>query len=349
MVSILLDGVTVKRSSRTILDRIHLRVDHAEFLVVIGASGSGKSSLLRVIAGLDTPDRGDVLFDGASMAGAPPAARDIAMVFQDEALYPRMTAGGNVGFPLRVRGVGKGEISRRVRAESRMLGIERFLEHLPSRLSAGHQQLVQAARALVRNPAAFLLDEPLSRMDSATRRRVRGELRLLQEGYRVTTVYATNDQEEAMVLGDRLAVLDHGRVRQVGAPLDLYNRPSDRLVAGLLGSPPMSFIEGRIGDGGISLGSVQLASPSHLPHGAVVIGVRPEHWSFVSRGGARGRVLAVAHLGSHAFGEIEIESATVTVRFDAAPPARGAIVQLRPNHFHLFSPEDGSSVAHLSI
>jgi len=237
MASIVLDRITLERGGAEILHDMSLRVDHAELMSIVGPSGSGKSSVLRAIAGLDRLEHGEILFDGVSVTQRSPAERDVAMVFQDDALYPFMTVRRNVSFPLKMRRVPDDEIEDRVTAETRMLAIDRFLERFPGTLAAGHQQLVQAARALVRNPAVFLLDEPLARMDAESRQTVRSEIALLQRGYGVTMVYATNDQEQAMALGDRLAVLDDGRIRQIGPPGDVYSRPDDTFVAGFVGSP----------------------------------------------------------------------------------------------------------------
>ncbi|MGB5187218.1 MAG: ABC transporter ATP-binding protein, partial [Acidimicrobiia bacterium] len=188
MASVLLDSVLVERSGVVLIDHLTLSVEDQELLVLIGPSGSGKTTLLRVVAGLEKATSGDVLFDGRSMDGVAPARRDVAMVFQDNALIPGKTVRQNVSFPLQVRHVDREEIDRRVLAETRTMAIDRFLDRMPSQLAAGHQQLVQAARALVRRPSLFLLDEPLSRMDTANRQMMRSEIRLLQAGYGVTTL-----------------------------------------------------------------------------------------------------------------------------------------------------------------
>ena len=212
MASITLDSVVVDGIEGPRLDGIDLTVANGEFLAVIGPSGSGKTTLLRVVAGLDEPSRGDVLFDGVSVAHQPPYARDLAMVFQDNVLIPFRSVKRNVAFPLEIHKMDPEEIEERVGAESRVMAIERFLQRMPNQLGAGHQQLVQAARALVRRPAVFLLDEPLARVDPALRIEMRSEIKLVAQGYGVTTLYATNDPREAMALGDRIAIIDRGRL-----------------------------------------------------------------------------------------------------------------------------------------
>lgn len=347
MASIVLDRVTLERGGIEILHDLSLRVDHAELLVIVGPSGSGKSSVLRAIAGLDPLARGEILFDGVDVTRTAPAQRDVAMVFQDDALYPFMTVRRNVSFPLKVRRVPADEIEDRVTAETRMLAIDRFLERLPRTLAAGHQQLVQAARALVRNPAVFLLDEPLARMDAESRQTVRSEIALLQRGYGVTMVYATNDQEQAMALGDRLAVLDGGRIRQIGPPGDVYSRPDDTFVAGFVGSPPMSFLPGRLVGMEVTLEAGALPMPRGSPSGDVTVGVRPHDWEVSDVAGLPATVIEVEHHGSHSFATVSLGSDQATVRCSAGRLRPGEDLQLWTRRFHVFSRADGRAIAHV--
>jgi ABC-type sugar transport system ATPase subunit len=302
--------------------------------------------LLRVVAGLETASSGDVLFDGHSMEGVAPARRDVAMVFQDPALIPGKTVRKNVSFPLEVRNIDRDEIDRRVLAETRTLAIDRFLDRLPSQLAAGHQQLVQAARALVRRPALFLLDEPLSRMDASNRRMMRSEIRLLQTGYGVTTLYATNDQEEAMAIGDRIAVVDGGRLRQLGTPDKIYHEPVDTFVASFVGSPPMSFVRGEVSGQEVHLSSGSLPVPPQTPSGPVTVGIRPHDWHRVPTAGMQGFVSAVQRHGDRAFATLDLGSDEIVMRFDDDQPALGDELEIWTRRFHLFG-SSGRAIAHI--
>jgi ABC-type sugar transport system ATPase subunit len=347
MASILLHGVSLDRSGVRVLDDLDLRIEEAELVAIVGPSGSGKSSILRVIAGLDVPQSGEVLFDGVPVTTMEPAARNIAMVFQEDVLYPFMTVRRNVSFPLRVRHVDADEVDRRVTAEARQLGIDRFLDRLPSHLSAGHQQLVQAARALVRTPSVFLLDEPLARMDARSRDTVRAEIGLLQRGYQVTTVYATNDQEQAMALGDRLVVLDAGRIRQVGAPNDLYRRPDDLFVASFIGSPPMSLLPGRISGSEAHLAAGSLPVPPGIRPGDVIVGVRAHAWEIADVAGFPVPVTSVQHHGSHSIATVAFGTDEALVRITDSTPIPGETLTLWTRRFHIFDPGTGVALAHI--
>lgn len=225
------------------VDRINLTAKEGEFLVLLGPSGCGKTTLMRMIAGLEQPTEGDILIDGTVVTDLPPRARNIAMVFQSYALYPHMTVEKNISFPLRAVGMPKAEISKKVAWAARMFGIERFLDRKPRQLSGGERQRVALARAVVRQPVVFLLDEPLSNLDAKLRNSARDELKQFQKSLGTTTIYVTHDQAEAMGLGDRIAVLEHGKVRQVGTPQEIYGSPTDTFVATFIGSPPMNMVE----------------------------------------------------------------------------------------------------------
>jgi ABC-type sugar transport system ATPase subunit len=244
MAVITLDNVKIIRGSDLILDIDHLEVAEGELLVVLGPSGAGKSMLLRAIAGLERLDTGSVRFDGVDITNVKTAERGIAMVFQDHVLYPFLNVRDNIAFPLKLRRAPSEEIAARVEAEARVLEIEHLLTHRPRELGAGHQQLVQAARVFVRAPEAFLLDEPLTMLDPQLRAQTRREIRLLQQGYGVTTLLATNDHDEAMAMADRLAVIDKGTISQIAEPMDLYERPRNRFVAGFVGA--MAFVTARL-------------------------------------------------------------------------------------------------------
>ena len=226
------------------VDHVDLATTEGEFLVLLGPSGCGKTTLLRMIAGLETPTAGDILIGGRVVTDLPARARKIAMVFQSYALYPHLTVFKNIAFPLRAQGMQKKEIPGKVQWAASLFGIERLLERKPRQLSGGERQRVALARALVREPSVFLLDEPLSNLDAKLRTAARDELKQFQRRIRTTTMYVTHDQVEAMGLGDRIAVMQGGRVRQIGTPPEIYREPADTFVAGFLGSPPMNLVEG---------------------------------------------------------------------------------------------------------
>jgi len=225
------------------VDGIDLIAKEGEFLVLLGPSGCGKTTLMRLIAGLERPTRGDIVINGTVVTDLPPRARNVAMVFQSYALYPHLTVEKNISFPLRAVGMPKQDIKKRVEWAARMFGIHRFLDRKPRQLSGGERQRVALARAVVREPVVFLLDEPLSNLDAKLRNSARDELKQFQRNLGTTTIYVTHDQAEAMGLGDRIAVLNHGKVRQVGTPQEIYGNPTDTFVATFIGSPPMNLIE----------------------------------------------------------------------------------------------------------
>ncbi len=242
-------------ADHTAVDGIDLATEEGEFLVLLGPSGCGKTTLLRMIAGLEKQTSGDVVIGGNVVNDLPPRARKIAMVFQSYALYPHLTVAKNIAFPLKAQGTPKEQIAARVRTAAAMFGIERLLHRKPRQLSGGERQRVALARATVREPDVFLLDEPLSNLDAKLRTSARDELQHFQRNLGTTTIYVTHDQIEAMGLGHRIAVMNKGKVRQLGPPQEVYNEPADTFVAGFLGSPPMNFFE----------------------RGDAVVGFRPEH------------------------------------------------------------------------
>jgi multiple sugar transport system ATP-binding protein len=247
-------ALTKHFDSGNAVDGIDLSVREGEFLVLVGPSGCGKTTLLRMLAGLETPSSGDVLIDGRVVTWLPPRKRDIAMVFQSYALYPHLTVYGNIAFPMQAAGLARKDVATKVERAASMFGIERLLQRKPRQLSGGERQRVALARAVVRDPVVFLLDEPLSNLDAKLRTSARDELQQFQRRLGTTTVYVTHDQVEAMGLGDRIAVLDHGRIHQLGAPRDVYHDPADTFVATFIGNPPMNLLE----------------------EGALLSGVRPE-------------------------------------------------------------------------
>lgn len=336
--SIVVDGIDVPR-----LDGVSLAVDDGEFMAVIGPSGSGKTTVLRVIGGLERPASGDVLLGGVSVLDREPYQRDIAMVFQRNALIPFRSVRRNVSFPLEVRRMGSDEIDMRVGAESRAMTIERYLERMPNQLGAGHQQLAQAARALVRRPSALLLDEPLARVDPRLRIEIRNEIKFVAQGYGVTTLYATNDPTEAMALGDRIAVLDHGRIMQVGTPDDIYRRPVDRFVAEFVGTVPMSIIPVTATSSEIVTPAGGLPSGGWASSGVTTMGVRPEDWEIVPSAGLSGTVGRCENHGDHWYVSVDLSGTEAIVRVDGTPPTTGGTIEIWARRYHLFD-RDGRRV-----
>ena len=291
MGSIRLEGVSKTFGRTTVIPGVDLDIQDGTFVVFVGPSGCGKSTLLRLIAGLEDVSAGRIIIDGNDVAKLPPAKRGLAMVFQSYALYPHMTVRKNIGFGLRMAGRPRDEVARKVEAASNVLNLSAYLDRKPGELSGGQRQRVAIGRAIVREPKAFLFDEPLSNLDAALRVQMRLEIARLQKNLATTTVYVTHDQVEAMTLADRIVVLNGGRVEQVGSPLELYARPDNLFVAGFIGSPRMNFVSGEFA----------------ARMGAATIGVRPEH-IVASRDGEgwRGTVVAAEHLGSDTFLYIDV-------------------------------------------
>jgi multiple sugar transport system ATP-binding protein len=291
MGSIRLEGVSKTFGRTTVIPGVDLDIEDGTFVVFVGPSGCGKSTLLRLIAGLEDVSAGRIIIDGNDVAKLPPAKRGLAMVFQSYALYPHMTVRKNIGFGLRMAGRPRDEVARKVEAASNVLNLSAYLDRKPGELSGGQRQRVAIGRAIVREPKAFLFDEPLSNLDAALRVQMRLEIARLQRNLATTTVYVTHDQVEAMTLAERIVVLNGGRVEQVGSPLELYARPDNLFVAGFIGSPRMNFVSG------------ELAARMD----AATIGVRPEHLVASRDGeGWRGTVVAAEHLGSDTFLYIDV-------------------------------------------
>ena len=259
------------------VDAIDLEIEDGEFIVLVGPSGCGKSTLLRLIAGLEEATEGEIVIAGEDVTETPPQQRDIAMVFQNYALYPHMTVEQNLAFGLRIRKIAKEERQRRVHAAARTLGLLELLDRKPAALSGGQRQRVAIGRAMVREPVAFLMDEPLSNLDAKLRVSMRASLARLHEQLGVTTVYVTHDQVEAMTLGQRVAVMRDGRVQQVDTPQNLFNSPANLFVAAFIGSPSMNLIEADVSDGMIRFAGHALALPATAvpPSGHVLVGIRP--------------------------------------------------------------------------
>ena len=290
MATIQFNEVTKQFDDGTVaVDNLTLDVEDGEFLILVGPSGCGKTTALRMVAGLEEITSGEIRIGGRVVNDLPPVERDIAMVFQNYALYPHMTVEENLAFPLKQQGVKKAEAKQRVQDAARLLSIEELLHRKPRALSGGQRQRVAIGRALVRRPIAFLMDEPLSNLDAKLRVQMRAELIALHKRLGVTTIFVTHDQTEAMTLGDRVVVMNKGVVQQVNTPAHLYNHPSNTFVAGFIGSPSMNFLRGQLDQEGLLLGSHRIELPESARTavsgrtGEVVVGVRPE--DFISANG----------------------------------------------------------------
>lgn len=290
MTTVELIQLTKQFSNETVLENLSLSIAAGEFVVILGPSGSGKSTLLRLIAGLETPDDGDIRFNGQSVLSIPAAERNVAMVFQNYALYPHMSVWKNLAFPLLIRGEKKATIQEKVQEVATLLQLEHLLDRKPKELSGGQRQRVALGRAIIRQPAVLLMDEPLSNLDAQLRHYMRGELVKLQKtALRTTTLYVTHDQVEAMTMGDRIAVLDHGILQQIGTPEDIYHFPANQFVASFIGSPSMNFLAGTLvhDTDGFSFRPDALSTaialsdfiPDHPPSPEKgILGIRPEYF-----------------------------------------------------------------------
>ncbi|HVG04813.1 MAG TPA: sn-glycerol-3-phosphate ABC transporter ATP-binding protein UgpC [Burkholderiaceae bacterium] len=301
MATVALKNLTKRYAGSDLLavDSVNLDVEHGEFMVLLGPSGCGKSTTLRMIAGLESISAGDLWIDGKRVNDVPAKDRDIAMVFQSYALYPHMTVLDNLAFGLRRRDVAAGEIDTRVRNVAATLGLADLLKRKPHALSGGQRQRVALGRAIVRDPKVFLFDEPLSNLDAALRVGMRGELIKLHHRLGATMIYVTHDQVEAMTMGDRICIMNGGKVVQIGSPLDVYRDPADMFVASFLGSPPTNLLPGRFNGHGLVVGQARLPVPNKANAEQVILGIRPEDIR-IDGGAAHtyGEVLAVEPLGA---------------------------------------------------
>ena len=363
------------------VDDVSLTIESGEFLVLVGPSGCGKSTLLRMLAGLEEVTDGSIAIDGRDVTDLPPRSRDIAMVFQTYALYPHMTVRENLGYGLRVRKTPKPEAARRVDDVAKMLGLDRLLDRRPAALSGGQRQRVAMGRAIVREPKAFLMDEPLSNLDAKLRVSMRAQLAALHRRLGTTTIYVTHDQVEAMTLGQRVAVMRDGHILQVDTPQALYNRPQGLYVAAFIGSPAMNLVEADLADDVVSFGGFRIPLPADArPQGApsrLILGIRPEAFEdaeFADSGPAQIDVdiEVVEDLGSdthvifsvdapkidvsevrEAAGDDETllpaDRVTFTARVDphtSARPGRPLRLAVDPSRFHFFDPATGARLEH---
>ncbi|TCO54730.1 ABC transporter ATP-binding protein [Actinocrispum wychmicini] len=348
MSRIQIDAATKTFGAVTAVDAVTLDVRHGEFLVLLGPSGCGKSTLLRMIAGLTPLTSGRIRLAGQDVTHTPPRDRDLAMVFQSYALYPHLTVERNIGFPLRARGRSRAEIRTKVGEVAETLGLAELLGRRPRELSGGQRQRVALGRALVRDPGAFLMDEPLSNLDAKLRTATRAELTELHRELGSTFVYVTHDQVEAMTMATRIALLNGGRLEQVGTPEQVYDEPASVFVAGFLGSPPMNLLDATLvsRDGTLYLEAADVSLPLHykgdLPTRDVVLGIRPEHLTHGD--GLRGVVRNVENLGSEEIAHCLIGDARVCLRGPrplSLQAGDAVTLSCRPEHIHLFDRTSG--------
>jgi multiple sugar transport system ATP-binding protein len=332
MGKITLNGVRKTFGATDVIPGLDLTIENGEFVVFVGPSGCGKSTLLRLIAGLEDTSGGTIAIDDVDATDLPPAKRGLAMVFQSYALYPHMSVRKNIHFPLKMAGMDPAEAARRVESAAKVLNLTSYLDRKPGQLSGGQRQRVAIGRAIVREPKAFLFDEPLSNLDAALRVNMRQEITELHQSLKTTMIYVTHDQVEAMTMADKIVVLNAGSIEQVGSPLTLYNSPANTFVAGFIGSPKMNLIHGA----------------EAAKHGATTIGVRPEHLDIVPSGGWKGIVGLSEHLGSDTYLKIVTDTVgTVNLRAGGEVMLRpGDEVHLapQPGKIHRFGP-DGKTLA----
>ncbi|MEQ3549031.1 sn-glycerol-3-phosphate ABC transporter ATP-binding protein UgpC [Pseudonocardia nematodicida] len=344
------------------VDRLDLTIPDGEFLVLVGPSGSGKSTALRMLAGLEEVDEGLIRIGSHDVTGLEPKQRDIAMVFQNYALYPHMTVAQNLGFALRISRLPKDEIRRRVESAAAMLDLTPYLGRRPKALSGGQRQRVAMGRAIVREPAVFLMDEPLSNLDAKLRVETRAHISALQQRLGTTTVYVTHDQVEAMTMGSRVAVLKDGELQQCASPRELYDRPANAFVAGFIGSPAMNLHTGHIGPDGVGIGGCTIPVDRELVGAArscagseVLVGVRPEALRIAapSDDGMTMTVTLCEELGSDSFVYGELVDGHQTGRRLVVRTAGGdalrlgdtvRVVPTRPDRIHLFDPTSGRRI-----
>ncbi|MDX3973976.1 sn-glycerol-3-phosphate ABC transporter ATP-binding protein UgpC [Shinella sp.] len=346
MAQVLIRDVRKSYGPVEVLRGIDVEVENGEFVALVGPSGCGKSTLLRMIAGLEGISGGEVRIGGRVVNDIPPKQRDVAMVFQNYALYPHMTVAKNMGFSLKLAGKPRDEIDRRVAAAAEILDLSSLLDRLPRQLSGGQRQRVAMGRAIVRDPVVFLFDEPLSNLDAKLRVQMRAEIKALHQRLGTTTVYVTHDQVEAMTMADKIVVMKGGVVEQVGSPLELYDRPDNMFVAGFIGSPAMNFIKGRVTNGHFT-GECGLTAPATMENRAdVVLGIRPEHLH-LDPSGTEATVVVVEQTGAETLLLLDMNGQKLThLGRDRLHIRPGETVRVMPDtaRLHLFDEQTGRRI-----
>jgi multiple sugar transport system ATP-binding protein len=348
-VSIQFKNVTKTFGDTVVVDDLNLEIDDGEFVVLLGPSGCGKTTTLRMLAGLESVTTGDIYIEGVRINDVQTQHRDLAMVFQSYALYPHMTIAENIAYPLRVRKLDKDERTRRVGEVARMLEIEPLLDRKPRQLSGGERQRVALARAIVREPRAYLMDEPLSNLDARLRVQMRGELKRLQHQLGTTTIYVTHDQAEAMTLATRVAVMKRGRLQQFDTPLNIYNRPANRFVAEFVGSPSMNFVDGQVSNSLFVSESIQIPV-TRKDTDQITIGIRPEHISVLTEpqnGAIPATVYVTELMGNETFVFLSVGSNRLIARAPAefrAELESRVWLQIQNEKAHFFDRQTGLSI-----
>ena len=355
MSTVELEGITKTFDKQTVVDDLSLHLPDGSLTVLVGPSGCGKSTTLWIAAGLESADHGSVRIGDRDVTSAPPRDRDVAMVFQNYALYPQLTVAGNIAFPLRNAGVAKTDTAQRVRQAAERVGITALLDRKPRQLSGGQQQRVAIARALVRTPALFLFDEPLSNLDAKLRVELRSEIRRLQQELGITALYVTHDQEEAMTIADQLVLLDAGRIAQRGTPEELYRRPVNTFVAGFIGSPSANLLTGHAHAGVFESDGVRWPTEAE---GDVTLGVRPEDVLLEPTegsddNGGDGRVelvellgpryVVIVKVGGHRLTAV-LEASAATTWTRTLAPGVAVTVRVRPGRTHVFDSASGRRI-----
>ena len=345
--SVTFDKVAKSFGSVSVLEELTLAVEPGEFLVLLGASGSGKTTALRILAGLETPSSGRVRIGETDVTEMLPKYRNVAMVFQSYALYPHKTVGENIGFPLKVRGVGEAEMKAAIFDAAKQVELDPLLDRYPRQLSGGQRQRVALARAIVRRPAVFLMDEPLSNLDAKLRGHMRAELKHMQHELGITTIYVTHDQIEAMTLAHRVAILEKGVLQQLATPREIYNNPANLFVAGFIGAPPMNFLKGTLNDGLFEMQGGRLGTSVKSSLAAATLGVRPEDAQISTKKTAAftGHIYTNELIGDHTLVTADIEGQMLTVKapkeFTGAPgDAIG--IDAPANAAYMFDPSTGA-------
>ena len=347
MASVEIRDVKKAYGATRVIHGVSVDIEDGEFVILVGPSGCGKSTLLRMIAGLENITGGEIRIGPRVVNNLPPKERDIAMVFQNYALYPHMTVADNMAFSLKLKNAPKSEISTKVNRAAEILGLTPLLDRYPRQLSGGQRQRVAMGRAIVSDPQVFLFDEPLSNLDAKLRVSMRGEIKALHHRLKTTTVYVTHDQIEAMTMADKIVVMHDGVVEQIGAPLELYDRPVNLFVAGFIGSPSMNVLEGRIEGGSFAVGNLllPLGRAPEAPAGRPVhYGIRPEHFLLTGEGGLPIEVIVIEPTGSETQVVAKAGGSEITCVFRERISARpGEIIHVTPDpaHVHLFDKETG--------
>ncbi|MGX9356773.1 sn-glycerol-3-phosphate ABC transporter ATP-binding protein UgpC [Roseobacteraceae bacterium S113] len=346
MATVTLRDVKKSFGATDVIHGIDMEIADGEFIVIVGPSGCGKSTLLRMVAGLETVTGGDVLIGGDKANDKEPMDRDIAMVFQNYALYPHMSVRQNMGYGLKIAKLPKDEIERKVQQAAKLLQLEALLDRKPRELSGGQRQRVAMGRAIVREPAVFLFDEPLSNLDAKLRVQMRLEIRELQDKLGITALYVTHDQVEAMTMADRMIVMNGGVAEQIGTPLEVYETPRTLFAAQFIGSPAMNIFDAELKDGKVWIGETAIGAAAG-PAGPVKLGIRPEHMVSDDKGPLQTAIQMSEPLGANTLlhGKLQLTDAPITISLAGVHPVSGKAVPMRfgvdPANIHLFDAKSG--------